>query len=214
MINILIVDDHAIVREGLKQILMEYDDMTIAGEASCGKETLSKIWDNSYDIVVLDISMPGRNGMEVLEEIKTQYPKLPVLVLSVHSEDLYAIRVLKLGADGYLSKQSPPGELIEAIRKVSTGRKYINDSIAEKLALELQDPSEKPLHSKLSDREYQIILMIASGKTIKEISEELSLSDKTISTYKARVLDKMKMRNQTELIRYVIEHNLFEKLES
>jgi DNA-binding NarL/FixJ family response regulator len=210
VIKVLIADDHAIVRKGLKQILYDTDDMTVAGEASSGQEVLEKTWNNDYNVVVLDISMPGRGGLEILKELKNRNPELHVLVLSIHPEELYAKRVLKTGADGYLSKHSAPDELIKAIRRVSSGGKYLTDSLAEKLALDLQDSSEDNPHSKLSDREYQVMLMIASGKTVMEISRELSLSDKTISTYKSRVMEKTGLKNNAELIRYVIEHKLLE----
>ena len=208
MIKILIADDHPIVRQGLKQIISEYPDMTVADEAGNGKEVLSKVAKKDYDIVLLDISMPGRNGLDILKELKTKKPKLPVLVLSIYPEDQYAVRVLKLGAAGYLTKESVPEELVAAIRKVARGRKYVSNYLAEKLASDLEINAEKPLHENLSDREYQVMFMIASGKRLKEISEELSLSIKTISTYRSRIMDKMKMRNNAELIRYALQNNL------
>lgn len=208
MIKILVADDHPIVRQGLKQILSEYPDMTVADEAGNGKEVLSKIAKKDYDIVLLDISMPGRNGLDILKELKTKKPKLPVLVLSIYPEDQYAVRVLKLGAAGYLTKESVPEELVAAIRKVARGRKYVSNYLAEKLASDLEINAEKPLHENLSDREYQVMFMIASGKRLKEISEELSLSIKTISTYRSRIMDKMKMKNNAELIRYALQNSL------
>jgi len=208
MIKILVADDHPIVRQGLKQILSEYPDMTVADEAGSGKEVLSKIAKKDYDIVLLDISMPGRNGLDILKELKSKKPKLPVLVLSIYPEDQYAVRVLKLGAAGYLTKESVPEELVAAIRKVARGRKYVSNYLAEKLASDLEINAEKPLHENLSDREYQVMFMIASGKRLKEISEELSLSIKTISTYRSRIMDKMKMKNNAELIRYALQNSL------
>lgn len=208
MIKILVADDHPIVRQGLKQILSEYPDMTVADEAGNGKEVLAKIVKKDFDIVLLDISMPGRNGLDILKELKTKKPKLPVLVLSIYPEDQYAVRVLKLGAAGYLTKESVPEELVAAIRKVARGRKYVSNSLAEKLATDLEINAEKPIHENLSDREYQVMFMIASGKRLKEISEELSLSIKTISTYRSRIMEKMHMRNNAELIRYALQNSL------
>lgn len=208
MIKILVADDHPIVRQGLKQILSEYPDMIVADEAGNGKDVLTKVAKKDFDIVLLDISMPGRNGLDILKELKTKKPKLPVLVLSIYPEDQYAVRVLKLGAAGYLTKESVPEELVAAIRKVARGRKYVSNSLAEKLASDLEINAEKPLHENLSDREYQVMFMIASGKRLKEISEELSLSIKTISTYRSRIMDKMQMRNNAELIRYALQNGL------
>jgi len=208
MIKILIADDHPIVRKGLKQILAETPNIIVAGEANNGAEVLTKVLKNEYDMVLLDISMPGRDGIDTLKELKDLKPNLPVLVLSIHSEDQYAVRVLRAGAYGYLTKESAPEELISAIRTVSLGRKYISPSVAEKLVFNLNNNAPKQPHEKLSDREYQVMDLIASGKTVKEISEDLSLSVKTISTYRARILEKMKMKNIAELIRYAIKNGL------
>ncbi len=208
MIKILIADDHAIVREGLKQIVAETPNIVVADEASNAQEALDKIWKNDYDVVVLDISMPGRNGLDVLKQLKSERPKLPVLILSMHPESQYAVRVLKAGASGYLTKDSAPDELIAAIRQISLGRKYITSSLSEKLAFDLEIDAEKPLHETLSDREHQVMCMIASGKTVTAIAEELSLSVKTISTYRSRILQKMKMKNNAELTRYAIQNRL------
>jgi len=210
MIKILIADDHAIVREGLKQIVAETSDIVVADEASTGHEVLYKVRDNDYDVVVLDISMPGGDGLNILKQIKREIPKLAVLVLSMHPEEQYAVRVLKAGAAGYLTKESAPDELITAIRRVSTGRKYVSSSLAEKLALDLARDKEKARHETLSDREYQVMCMIASGKKVKEIAEELCLSVKTISTYRSRVLYKMRMKNNAELMHYAIKQGLVE----
>jgi len=208
--KILIADDHAIVREGLKQIISETPDMTFTEEASTGHEVLNKALRNDYDVVVLDITMPGINGLDVLKQIKAQKPKLPILVLSVHPEEQYAVRVLRAGASGYLTKASASDELIAAIRKVSLGRKYVTSSLAEKLAFDLEMDAEKLLHETLSDREYQVMCMIARGKTVREIAQELSLSGKTISTYRSRILEKMKMKNNAQLTHYAIQNRLVE----
>jgi two-component system invasion response regulator UvrY len=210
MIKILIADDHAIVREGLKQIVAETTDMVVADEASTGHEVLNKVRNNEYTVVVLDISMPGGDGLNILKQIKKEKLKLPVLILSVHPEEQYAVRVLKSGAAGYLTKESAPGELISAIRRVSSGRKYVSSLLAEKLAFDLQSEGEKPLHETLSDREYQVMCMIASGKRVKEIAEELCLSVKTISTYRSRILEKMGMKNSAELTHYALKQGLVE----
>ena len=208
MIKILIADDHAIVREGLKQILSESDDLAVADEASTGQEVLEKINKNDLDLVILDIAMPGRGGLDILKEIKTQKPKLPVLMLSMYPEEQYAVRVLKSGAAGYLTKESAPGELVMAIRQISQGKKYISPSLAEKLAVDLEISPDKPSHETLSDREYQVMCMIASGKTLKEIADGLSLSIKTISTYRSRILEKMNLKTNAELTHYAIKNNL------
>jgi DNA-binding NarL/FixJ family response regulator len=208
MIKILIADDHPIVRKGLKQILAETPNIVVAGEANNGAEVLKKVLKNEYDMVLLDISMPGRDGIDTLKELKDLKPNLPVLILSIHPEDQYAVRVLRAGAYGYLTKESAPEELIAAIRTVSLGRKYISPSVAENLVFNLENNAKKQPHEKLSDREYQVMHLIASGKTVKQISEDLSLSVKTISTYRARILEKMKMKNTAELIRYAIKNGL------
>ena len=208
MIRILIADDHAIVREGLKQIVAETSDMLVADEAGSGQEVIDKVGRNDYDVIVLDISMPGGNGVDVLKQIKSQRHKTSILILSMHSEEQYAVRVLKAGASGYLTKESAPNELIAAIRKVSGGGKYISASLAEKLAFNLEINSEQPRHENLSDREFQVMCMIASGKTVTDIAEELCLSVKTISTYRARVLEKMRMKNNSELTKYALQNQL------
>ncbi len=208
MIRILIADDHAIVRRGLKHIVSEQPDMTVAGEAENARQVLDLVRTDKWDVIVLDINMPGRSGLEVLKELRRAHPKLPVLVLSVHPEDQYGVRVLKAGAAGYLTKDSAPDELVQAIRKVHRGGKYVSASLAEVLAFELETETDRPRHKSLSDREYQVMTMIASGKTVGEIGEELSLSVKTISTYRARVLGKMKMRTNAELTHYAIQNQL------
>ena len=208
MIRILVADDHAIVRDGLKQIVGDTSDMVVAAEASNGREALDKALEDDYDVVLLDITMPDRSGLDVLKEIKSQKPELPVLILSIHPEEQYAVRALKAGAAGYLTKESAPEELIRAMRRVSSGGKYVTSSLAEKLASVLQTSTEEPLHQSLSDREYQILCMIASGKRVKQIANELSLSTKTISTYRSRILRKMNMNNDIELTRYAMQNQL------
>lgn len=210
MIKILIADDHAIVRRGLKQILTETADMVVAGEAHNGQELLEKMRSDQWDVIVLDISMPGRGGLDILKQLKSERPKLPVLMLTIHPEDQYAVRVLRAGASGYLTKESAPDHLVEAIRKVARGGKYISPHLAERLAFNLEPISERPLHEALSDREFQVLRLIASGKTVKEIGEELSLSVKTISTYRTRILEKMKMKNNAEMTHYAIQQKLVE----
>lgn len=209
-IRILIADDHPIVREGYKKILMSQPDMDVTGEAGNGQEVLDLIQKKDFDLILLDISMPGRSGLEILKELKGRKPHLPVMILSIYPEEQYAIRALKAGASGYLTKASAPEELISAIRKVSRGGKYISSSLAEKLAYELDGDAEKAPHETLSDWEYQILLMIASGKTVSDIAEEMCLSVKTVSTYRSRILDKMKLKNNAELTTYAIRNKLVE----
>jgi len=208
MIKILIADDHTVVREGLKQIVAETSDMVVSDEASNGHEVLNKALSSDYDVIVLDITMPGIHGLDVLKQIKSQKPALPVLVLSMHPEEQYAVRVIKAGAAGYLTKESASDELITAIRKVSSGRKYITSSLAEKIASDLETDAEKLPHEFLSDREYQVMCMIAEGKTVKEIADELYLSVKTISTYRSRILEKTGMKTNAELTRYALQNSL------
>jgi len=210
MIRILIADDHPLFREGLRHIIAGCPDFTVAGEASNGQEVLEKAWNNEYDMVLLDIAMPGTPGLEVLKQLKHEKPKLPVLVLSMYPEEQYAVRVIKAGASGYLTKESASEELVTAIRRISGGRKYITSSIAERLADDVEPTAEKPLHDTLSDRELEVFRMIAAGKTATHIAEELFLSVKTISTYRSRILEKMKMKTNAELIHYAIKHNLFD----
>ena len=208
MIRILISDDHAIVREGIKQILADTNDLVAAGEATNGHEVIELVRRQDWDMVLLDLAMPGKDGLETLKDIKREKPKLPVLVLSIYPEEQYAVRALKAGASGYLTKESAPEELIAAIRKVSQGGKYISSSLAEKLASHLEVDAEKPVHETLSDREYQVMLMIASGKTVKEIADEMCLSVKTVSTYRVRALSKLGMKNNSEFTYYAIKYGL------
>jgi two-component system invasion response regulator UvrY len=208
MIKVLIVDDHSIVREGLKQILSETSDIKVTDEAGNGQEALEKVWKNRYDVVLLDISMPGRSGLDILKQIRSDKPALHVLILSVSPEEQYAIRALKAGASGYLTKESTPNELITAVRKVSEGKKYVSASLAERLASHLEVKAGGSLHESLSDREYEVMCMIASGKPVKEIAEDLLLSVKTISTYRARIMEKMGMKNNAQLTHYAINSKL------
>lgn len=208
MIRILVVDDHAIVRKGLKQIVSETPDMTVTGEASGAVEALERLRKQAFDLVLLDIAMPGINGLELLKQIRSEMPRLPVLMLSIYPEEQYAVRTLRAGAGGYLTKESAPGELISAIRKVYDGGKYVTASLAEKLASSLAFDLEAPLHESLSDREYQVMLMIASGKTVSEIASELALSVKTISTHRIRALEKMGMRTNAQMTYYALRLGL------
>jgi DNA-binding NarL/FixJ family response regulator len=210
MIKILIADDHPIVRRGLKQILSEESDVGTFGEAQNSHEVLELVRKQDWDIVILDITMPDRGGLDVLKELKHLRPNLPVLVLSMHPEDQYAIRSLQAGAAGYLTKGSAQEELIKAIKKIVRGGKYISPTLAEKLAAYIEAGIEKPLHGTLSDREYQVMIMIASGKTLSEIAEELSLSIKTVDTYRVRILEKMKMKKNAEIMHYAIKNKLIE----
>ena len=210
MIKILIADDHAIVRKGLKQIISEKGDMCIVEETDNGFDALNKISEKEFDIVLLDISMPGGNGIDILKQLKRIKPKMPVLMLSVHPEEQYAVRAIKAGASGYLTKKSAPDELIAAIRSISKGKKYVNSSIAEELIYELEVNSEKPNHRVLSDREYQVMCLFGLGKKLNEIASELCLSVQSISTYRSRILEKMNMNTTAEVIRYAIKNGLVE----
>jgi two-component system invasion response regulator UvrY len=207
-IRILIADDHPIVREGFKQVLSETTDMVVADEAGNGQEVLNLLRNNTYDVILLDISMPGRSGLEILKELRSDYPKLPVLIVSIYPEEQYAVRAFRAGASGYLTKASAPHELIAAIRKISKGGRYISSSLAEKLTYYLDIDAAKPPHELLSDREYQVMLLIASGKTVTEIGRELCLSVKTISTYRTHILEKMKMKNNAEITLYAVQNQL------
>lgn len=207
-IRILIADDHAIVRSGLRQILSDSPDLVVAGEAENGVDAMHKLRDGSFDLVLMDVSMPDRNGIDTLKLVRKEFPKLPVLVLSMHPEEQYAIRALKAGASGYLTKQSAPEQLVTAIRQVACGKKYVSPSLAMELANAITEDTERPPHEKLSDREYQTLVMIASGKTLTQIGEELNLSVKTVSVYRARLLEKMRMKNNAELTHYGLKHGL------
>ncbi len=206
--RVLVADDHAILRRGIKQILEEIPSISTVDEATNGQEVLARTAKKVYDLVLLDISMPGRSGLDVLKQLKVERPRLPVLVLSMHPEEQYAVRALKAGASGYLTKESAPDELIAAVQKILEGGKYVSQSLAERFVTELAKPSDKPLHELLSDREYEIFCMIASGKTVSEIGSELALSVKTVSTYRSRILEKTNLKTNAEITRYVIENRL------
>ncbi len=211
MIRLLIADDHPVVREGLKRIVAEYPDMQVVGEASDGNEALAKSKQGNVEVLLLDVAMPGPGFLDTMRRLNTETPNLRVLVLSIHPEEHYAVRALRAGAAGYLTKERSPEELAVAIRRVYQGRKYITSSLAEKLASELGPaPEEAPPHKGLSDREYEVFYRLAAGKSVKEVAFDLGLSPKTVSTYRARVLEKMKLRNNGELIRYAIQNGLVE----
>ena len=206
--KILITDDHAVVRQGLKQILAEEFTKAQFGEATNAQEALERVWKENWDVVVLDITMPGRGGLEVLKEIKKSRPKLPVLMLSMHPEDQFAVRLLKIGASGYMTKESAPNELVGAVKKVIAGGRYVSPALAEKMASYLAIDVQTPPHERLSDREFLVLRLIASGKTPTAIAKELGLSVKTISTYRMRILEKMSMSNNAELTHYAIQNQL------
>ncbi len=210
MIKILVADDHPIVRAGLKQMLMDTDDMAVSGEAATGQEVMEKVSKEDYDVILLDISMPGRGGIDVLKELKTAAPGVGVLILSTHPEEQYGVRVLKAGASGYLTKESASESLLDAVRKVARGEKYITPTLAEKLAVAVGAGKDGPSHERLSDREFQVLGMIASGKTVKDISEELLLSVKTVSTFRSRILEKMDLNNNAEMTHYVLSNGLLD----
>ncbi|HLY70960.1 MAG TPA: response regulator transcription factor [Puia sp.] len=208
MKHILIADDHSVVRRGLKQILLEAFPFAEIVEVADAEEMFKKILKHKWDVVISDISMPGRSGLEVLQQIKQDQPKLPVLILSVHSEDQYALRVLKAGASGYLNKDSAPEELVKAVNQLMLGKKYISASVAEKLASSLDQDNTKPLHELLSDREFEVLKLLAAGKSVSEIAEQFSLNVSTISTYRARVMEKMNLKTNADLTLYAIEYKL------
>ncbi len=207
-IRILLADDHTMFREGVKQVLSGTTDCAVVGEASNAQQVLEMAPRLKLDVVVLDISMPGRDGIDVLKQIKQIMPQVHVLVLSMYPEDQYASRAIKAGASGYLTKNKASAELIEAIRKIASGRKYISQDVADQLAIDLERDADRPLHQKLSDREYQVMCLIASGKTVKQISEELSISVSSVSTIRARILKKFDMKTSAEITRYAIKHDL------
>jgi len=210
MIRVLLADDHAIVRAGLKEILADTGDIEVAGEATDGQEALALVRAGQFDVAVLDMSMPGRSGIELIKLVKAERPKLRVLVLSMHGEQQYAVRAVKAGASGYLTKESAPEQLVAAIRRIAAGGAYVSPETAERLVLDAAPRAEGAPHARLSDREFQVFQLIASGRSVTEIARELSLSVKTVSTHKARVMEKMGLANQAELIRYAIENKLIE----
>lgn len=208
MIRVMIADDHAIVRQGLKQILSSTEDIEVTGEAETGFQAVKIVRQHTFDVLLLDISLPDRNGIEILKQIKKDKSDLAVLMLSMHNEHEFAIRALKAGAAGYLNKQSAPAQLVVAIRQVASGNKYVSPAVAQELANTINSDSDQPPHANLSDREFQTLCLIATGKTLSDISDEMFLSPKTVSVYRGRVLEKLKLTNNSELIRYAIKNKL------
>lgn len=212
MIRVLIADDHAIVRQGLRAILSDTEDLIVAGEAEDGAETLLLARQMGWDVCLLDVSMPNRNGIDTLKQLKKEFPRSPVLILSMHPEEQYAVRALKAGASGYLTKQSAPEQLVTAIRQVAQGKKFLSPAVAAQLADAILDTGDQLPHQRITDREYQVLTLIASGKTLTQIADQLNLGVATVSTYRARLLEKMGLRNTAELIRYGLEHGLTDTL--
>jgi two-component system invasion response regulator UvrY len=210
VIQVLIADDHAILRRGLKEILMRELPGAVCGEAKDAAETLAQIQDGEWDLVILDITMPGRSGLEVLRDLKAARPKLPVLVLSMHPEDQYGRRILKAGASGYMNKEGAPEELVKAVRKVLAGGRYVSPALAERLAADLSQDTGQPIHEALSDREFEVLRMLAAGKTVSQIGEELHLGVTTVSTYRARILEKMNMTTTAEVMHYALYNRLID----
>ena len=211
MIRVLLADDHNIVRAGLKELLSGAEDITVAGEATNGHEVLERIRGAEYDVAVLDMTMPGRSGIELIRLVKSEKPRLKILTLSMHSEEQYAVRALRAGASGYLTKETAPDELIAAIRRIAAGGAYVTPETAQRLALDAHRDSEAPPHTLLSDREFQVFRMIANGESVGQAAKRLALSVKTVSTHKTRIMQKMGLANQTELIRYALEHKLLDE---
>ena len=211
MTRIVVADDHTIVREGLKQILAGQPDFEVVAEASDGHEVMKRVRELEFDVLLLDMSMPGKSGVELIKQVKAEKPRLRVLVLTMHEEHQYAVRAIRAGASGYLTKEGASSQLVTALRKVAAGGAYISAEVAEQLALNAMPDSQGPLHGTLSDREFQVFRMIAEGKSVSEIAERLNLSVKTVSTHKSNVLQKMNMSTTGELIRYALENNLVEK---
>ena len=207
-VRILIVDDHFVVRQGLKLVLSEQFPTATFGEAADGNQALEAIWAEEWDVVLLDISMPGRGGLEALKDIKQSKPRLPVIILSMHPEDQFSIRMMKLGASAYIRKDSAGHELVDAVTAALNGQRYITPILAQKLALHVTNEENEALHESLSDREYQVMCLLASGKTVKEIGNDLSLSVKTISTYRTRILEKLNLRNNSQIMRYAVQRGL------
>jgi len=210
VIRVLIADDHAVVRRGVRQILEETSDIQVIGEAASASELWPKVREGRFDAVVLDVNLPGRSGLELLGDIKRERPEAPVLILTVHSEEQYAVRALKAGASGFLTKESAPEKLVDAVRCIAAGRRFITPEVAEKLASSVALGEKGPLHETLSDREFQILKMIASGKTVSQIGRDLALSVKTISTHRTRILKKMNLKTNSELTHYAIRNGLVE----
>lgn len=210
MINIIIADDHPLIRKGIKDILEEEIDFKVVATAAFPHEILTGIKDHNPDVLITDLSMPGRSGLDLISDVKQLYPKLPILVLTMHPEERFAVRALKAGVAGYLTKDTKPEEIIKAVRQINDGRKFITPSIAEKLATEFHRDLDKLPHEILSDREFQVFRMIASGEKARDIAVKLSLSIRTVHTYRARILEKMKMKTDTELTLYAIDHQLID----
>ena len=210
MIRVLLADDHAMVRAGLKEILAATGDILVAGEAANGQEVLVQVRGHDYDVAVLDMTMPGRSGIEMIKLVKTEKPKLKILVLSMHGEAQYAVRALKAGASGYLTKESAADQLVAAIRRIAGGGAYVSPETAERLALDAAPRTEAAPHTLLSNREFQVFQMIVKGVSVTEIAKQLSLSVKTVSTHKTRMMEKMGLANQAELIRYALEYKLLD----
>jgi len=210
MIRVFITDDHSLIREGFKKILKDENDITIAGEAGNAKTTQDLVFKDEVDILILDLNLPDKSGLDLLKELKAVRPELKILILSMYPEERFAMRVLRAGASGYVTKESAGEELVKAIRKVYSGGKYVSESLAEMLAFEIQGGADKPVHEFLSDREFQVLQLIASGKTLAEIAEILSLAVTTVSTYRARILEKLNLHSNAELIHYAITNKLFE----
>ena len=211
IINVLVVDDHALIRKGLKQILDDTSEMRVIGEAETGMEAIRMVRENKYDIVLLDITLPDKYGIDVLKQIKLDCPTLPVLILSMHPDEQYAMRSIKAGASGYMNKQSAPSQLVTAIRKVASGKKYISSELAEQLADDLtNDKPQDVSHKILSNREYQTLCLMAAGKSLSEMADIMSLSAKTVSVYRSRMLEKMQLKNNAEAVRYAINNHLIE----
>ena len=208
MIRVIIADDHTIVRDGLKQLLSAESDLEVVGEARDGHEALKIARDTDFDVLLLDMSMPGKGGMELIKQVKSEKPKVRILVLSMHAEHQYAVRAIKSGASGYLTKDSASMQLLSAIRKVAGGGAFISAEVAEQLAHSAMPHAEGPPHASLSDREYQVFQLLVAGTSVSEIAQQLNLSVKTVSTHKARLMEKMGLANQTELVRYAIKHRL------
>lgn len=210
MIRVVIADDHTIVREGLKQLLLGAGVFEIVGEARDGHEVLKAVREIDFDVLLLDLSMPGKSGMELIKQVKSEKPRLRILVLSMHQEHQYAVRAIKAGASGYLTKDSAATQLVSAIEKVASGGAFISAEVAEQLALGAMPQTEGPPHAALSDREYQVFRMLVSGRGVSDIADDLNLSAKTVSTHKARLMEKMGIDNQADLVRYAIRHRLFD----
>jgi len=211
VIRVLLADDHAIVRAGLKELLADTGDIAVVAEATDGQEVMARIRGADYDVAVLDMSMPGRSGIELIKQVKDEKPKLRILVLTMHSEEQYAVRALKAGASGYLTKEAAADQLVAAIRRIAAGGAWVSPETAERLVRDAAPRAEAAPHTRLSDREFQVLQLIAGGKTVGEIARLLSLSVKTVSTHKTRILHKMGLANQAELIRYALEHRLLDE---